>query len=517
MRRRTPFQRAYLTGSTLLGLAALGACLVAASREPPSAGGWALALVLAIIYGSLWLQNEQFETPTPDSRILIEVSNTPLLVALALAGPPAVPLLLAADFVARFALYGGHQRLGYLFNANQLATTAVVTLAAIDVVAGGEIAALHTFPSGTVQFALIFLIFEVFQRLNQTLLVAVGSRRPVGEILAGEARPLALVTLIPGAMGLLIATAVTAAPGLVLPLLIPVVLARYAIRAIARWAQRHILLREQVAEQTAAIRAQADELQALEQARHQHTVALVHDLEHEFRLGARLVQEALEPGTHRETPKDPRQHVLAIGDSFTRGLAMTADILLGSTLRAGTATLHLQPSNLTALAAAVTGRYLPVAAAAGVQLTLDCDEVLELPVDAPKLERALANLLANAIDYTKGCSQRRVTVALGSTAATIKLRVSDTGIGIEPAAIATIGQRFTRLAAGAERHHGYGLGLFGVAAIVAMHGGSLAVASPGRDQGTCVTLALPIRGAPPIDAPPPAAHGSDAQTTPGAT
>lgn len=500
MSRFTHFQRAYLIGSTALGLAALAASLAAALRAPPPPGSWLLALGLAVIYGVLWTQNEEFETPTAHSPVLIEVSNTPLLIALGLTGPIAVPLLLAADLCARWWQRGGRQPLGYLFNFNLIATNALTVLAAIRLVTNGDLQSLSVFPAGSACLLIILAVTELFSILNQALLVAVGSRRTVRDILLNDVRPLALVTIIPSAMGLLIVAVAVSAPGLVIPMLIPVVLSRYAIQAIARWARQHILLEQQVVEQTAAIRAQAAQIEAQEQTRHQHTVLLVHDLEKEFRLGQRLMQRAIvqaEAPTERSVPEYQQPLALVeIAAIFERGLAMSADILLGSTLRAGQATYQPAPANLTTLVATVTGRYMPIAQAAGVQLTLDCDEVVCLSLDAPKLDRALANLLNNAIDYTKGCAERKVTVALTGEGHAVVVRVADTGIGIEPEAIGHIGQRFTRLAAGQEFHHGNGLGLFGVAAIVGMHGGRISVTSPGRNQGTVVSLELPLQTSP---------------------
>lgn len=495
MSRFNPFQWAYLLASTALGILSCLACLVAATRQLPRLETWPLALGLTLIYGLLWTQAEEFETPTAQSPTLIEVSDAPLLVALTLIGPAAVPLLLAADALARLLKRQERQPLGYLFNFNLLATDSVVTLTVIHTITGGDLSSIAALPAGPARYLIILAAFTLTAQANSALLVAVGSRKPVLTIIASDAHPLALVKLIPGAMGLLIVGAAVSAPGLVAPMLIPIVLSRYAIQAIARWARRHALLEQQVAAQTEAIRAQADQIAAQEQARHQHTVLLVHDLEKELRLGDRLVRAALiETASVSPRPSklpEPGSPLVELAGVFARSRAMSEDILLGSALRAGRATLQRAPTNLTALAAGAVARYLPVAAAADVQLTLDCDDVLELALDAPKLDRALANLLTNAIDYTKGCARRAVTLTLSGTPEAAQICVSDTGMGIEPEALAQIGRRFTRLSGGQEAHHGYGLGLFGVAAIVALHGGSIDVSSPGRGLGTNVRITLP--------------------------
>lgn len=182
MSRFNSFQRMYLYGSTALGFASLVACLVAAARQPTNGAQWLVALGLAVMYGLLWLQNEEFETRTTGSPILVEVSATPLLVALVLVGPLAVPLLLLAEAVARWWQRRGRQPLGYLFNFNQRAANAVVTLAVLSVVIDADLRTLGTFPVGTSQFILILAAFELFARVNHALLVAVGSRQSVSTL-----------------------------------------------------------------------------------------------------------------------------------------------------------------------------------------------------------------------------------------------------------------------------------------------------------------------------------------------
>jgi signal transduction histidine kinase len=453
---------------------------------------------VAVIYALLWLENEEFDTATPGSPLLITISSAPFLVALALVGARAVPLLLLAEALARWMQRRWRQPLGYLFNFNQSAITSLVTLAALKTVVGEDLSLLAALPTGPVRFVLILAAYELTDRLSFALLEAVGSRVPVQEVIRRSVRPLELVSLIPSAMGLLIATAVVVAAGLVVPLLIPIVLSRFAIKAIARWAHRHELLREQVAAQTKTLRAQAEQIAALEQARHQHTVLLVHDLEHEFRLGQRLVRSTMHHGApdpiHTGGAESDLMVVRELDAVFERGLAMSADMLLGSKLRAGQVQLQPALTNLTNLVAKVVGRHHTLAAAGDVQLSFHCDSIVSVVVDAPKLERVLANLLSNAIAYTKGCPRRLVSVTLSQGDGAVHFTVADTGIGIEPEKIEQIGQRFRRLAEGQEFHHGSGLGLFGVDVLVRMHGGTLTIHSAGRNQGTMVTVKLPDSG-----------------------
>jgi cell cycle sensor histidine kinase DivJ len=76
----------------------------------------------------------------------------------------------------------------------------------------------------------------------------------------------------------------------------------------------------------------------------------------------------------------------------------------------------------------------------------------------------------------------------------LKICVSDTGIGIAPDRIASLGQPFVQIQSDhSRRYEGTGLGLSLVKGLVALHGGSFGIAStPGH--GTVITVLVPLDG-----------------------
>jgi light-regulated signal transduction histidine kinase (bacteriophytochrome) len=73
------------------------------------------------------------------------------------------------------------------------------------------------------------------------------------------------------------------------------------------------------------------------------------------------------------------------------------------------------------------------------------------------------------------------------------VRVQDTGRGIDPAMLPRVFEPFTQADAALDRSMGgLGLGLAVVEGVVDAHGGTVTVASAGRDQGATFTLALPL-------------------------
>ncbi len=111
-------------------------------------------------------------------------------------------------------------------------------------------------------------------------------------------------------------------------------------------------------------------------------------------------------------------------------------------------------------------------------------------LDGVLLRRILTNLLSNAAKFTE---RGRVTLSASLAGENLRLRVSDTGIGIRPADMPKLFRKFTQLeAAKTKRHAGTGLGLVIVRDLVELMGGSVSVEST-YGAGTTFDLSLPAR------------------------
>jgi len=128
--------------------------------------------------------------------------------------------------------------------------------------------------------------------------------------------------------------------------------------------------------------------------------------------------------------------------------------------------------------------------------------------DRARLDRVLQNLIGNAVKYSpaEAAVAVEVTVARGDAAAAAVITVRDGSIGIPAAEVPRIFERYYR-ASTARGIAGSGLGLAGAQAVVARHGGTIAVESA-EGAGTTVTLTLPL--AAPLDAA--SAHKARSQT-----
>lgn len=145
------------------------------------------------------------------------------------------------------------------------------------------------------------------------------------------------------------------------------------------------------------------------------------------------------------------------------------------------------------LAALLTGMYQQCSALAdmaGIRLVLDCRErFLPSAIHREYLERALWNLISNAFKFTP--SGGEVTLRLEQVEKTALLSVCDTGVGIAPELMETVFDRCLHADRLDPQPHGLGLGLLIARRVAEGHGGRLLLESR-KDEGTTVTLALPL-------------------------
>jgi len=130
--------------------------------------------------------------------------------------------------------------------------------------------------------------------------------------------------------------------------------------------------------------------------------------------------------------------------------------------------------------------------------------------DPARLQQVFWNLIKNSVKFTpeKGCI---IIETVNPASDEIEIRISDTGIGIEPDKIDKIFNAFEQgQIAITRRFGGLGLGLAISKAMVDAHGGKIRVASPGKDRGSTFSLNLKTVVAP-------TAAGDGAEEGPSAT
>lgn len=126
-----------------------------------------------------------------------------------------------------------------------------------------------------------------------------------------------------------------------------------------------------------------------------------------------------------------------------------------------------------------------------VNVCFSCTEesVISL-ADPEKLERAVYNILSNAIKFTPAGGT--VEANLTRKGNHLCLTVTDTGSGISDKILGNVFHRYQRQPALEESRQGIGLGMVLIRAAAAAHGGTVLVQRCG-DTGTRLTMTLSIR------------------------
>ena len=188
---------------------------------------------------------------------------------------------------------------------------------------------------------------------------------------------------------------------------------------------------------------------------------------------------------------DARTCATRIATASRALLAVVNDILDFSKIEAGQ--VELDPQPLDPAAFVVETVELVALQAEAKRLTLAT--VIETPLprwvaaDGPRLRQVLLNLLTNAVKFTEAGG---VTVGVGYEAGggRLRIRVTDTGIGIDAAGQARLFQRFSQADGSISRQYGgAGLGLAICKSLTGLMGGEIGVESEaGRGSTFCFTI-----------------------------
>jgi signal transduction histidine kinase len=194
-----------------------------------------------------------------------------------------------------------------------------------------------------------------------------------------------------------------------------------------------------------------------------------------------------------------------VGRNAERLLGLIEELLLMASLESGTLRLSVAPVSVRALLNDVHQAVVPELSARALDVSVDVAVDADMITgDARRLDRALLNLLTNAIKFTPDGG--RVRIAARRAGDVVHIEVADNGLGIPFEDQPKIFERFFRSSSSAHLAlPGTGLGLSITKMIVEGHGGSITVASSPGD-GTTMTISLPLEATvPAMPAPAPVA------------
>lgn len=167
------------------------------------------------------------------------------------------------------------------------------------------------------------------------------------------------------------------------------------------------------------------------------------------------------------------------------------DILDVARGMAGNMRLDVKPVDLVGVAHRGVEAIAPAAAAKRLEVTVTSSGPVAVLGDAGRLQQVVWNLLSNAVKFSGAGGH--ITIAVQSTNSHAELSVNDTGIGIAPAFLPFVFDKFRQADGSYTRQHGgLGLGLAIARHLTELHGGSIEARSDGQGHGATFTVRLPL-------------------------
>jgi signal transduction histidine kinase/DNA-binding response OmpR family regulator len=222
---------------------------------------------------------------------------------------------------------------------------------------------------------------------------------------------------------------------------------------------------------------------------------------------ARMLRSGMVP------PEKQAKAIETIERNATSLTQIVEDVLDISRIISGKIRLDVQPVEFPDIVRGAIDAITPAADAKGIRVETVLDpHAAPISGDPERLQQILWNLLSNAIKFTNRGG--KVQVRLARVDSHVEVVISDTGIGISPAFLPFVFERFRQEDPGISRERGgLGLGLSIARQLTHMHGGTIDASSGGIGQGSTFRLNLPLMILRPAPEEPPRAHPRSGSST----
>ncbi len=151
---------------------------------------------------------------------------------------------------------------------------------------------------------------------------------------------------------------------------------------------------------------------------------------------------------------------------------------------------QMETLNLTVFLAELFDKNRDLIGHTGISLHFtNYDQPLYCLIDSERLERAILNILSNALKFTSPGGT--IEASLTRTGSLLRLTVQDSGEGIAPSILPNVYSRYLRQSSIEDGRYGIGLGMVLIRSVAAQHGGTVLLDQPeGRGARLTMTLAL---------------------------
>jgi two-component system sensor histidine kinase CreC len=214
----------------------------------------------------------------------------------------------------------------------------------------------------------------------------------------------------------------------------------------------------------------------------------VQTLAHELKSPLAAIRGAAELLAEPMPPPARARFASNIAEQVSRAQGLIDQLLELSALERRGVLERVEPVSVAAVAAAARDELAPVAQRRGVAVEVEVDPALSVRGDPFLLQRALVNLLRNAVEFAPPGTQ--VQVDAGARRGRVVVEVRDRGPGLPPYAAARVFERFFSLPRPDTGKRSTGLGLALVKEVAALHGGAARLVNR-EGGGALASLDLP--------------------------
>jgi signal transduction histidine kinase/ActR/RegA family two-component response regulator len=238
-------------------------------------------------------------------------------------------------------------------------------------------------------------------------------------------------------------------------------------------------------------RARADEALREEARRKDEFIAI---LAHELRNPLAPVRHAIRIARSEKATATELKWCHDVIERQSAHMALLLDDLLdASRITRGQLTLRKENAQISAIIETAAETARPYIEARQHRLIVEgTQEDFHVHVDALRIAQVLANLLTNAAKYSEPGADIRLHCEIERN--DLVIRVSDTGMGIEPEMLTRIFEMFTQANCTPRRgaEGGLGIGLALVKGLIELHGGAVRARSEGLGLGSEFIVRLPV-------------------------
>lgn len=265
-----------------------------------------------------------------------------------------------------------------------------------------------------------------------------------------------------------------------------------SIRSYTLFKHRRLVLEKQklesiVQERTRTIKAQSEQLVALEKSRNK----LFSNVSHEFRTPLTLILSPIDALLSKINNQDTIAKLSVAKNNALRLLDLVNQILDINRLEQHGLQLNRATHNFSEFILAITENFFPLAEEKNIALDIkDVQSNIFCFFDAYYMERIIYNLLSNAFKFTE--SGGSIQLSLDVREIGIEFIVVDSGVGMSDEVKQHVFERFFQADANFDPvKPGTGIGLSFVQELVRLHEGTIECDSQ-VGQGTSFTITLPI-------------------------